>query len=177
MKKMNATQGFIQIYTGNGKGKTTAALGAALRAIGAGKKVFFAQFVKSQIYSEIEACNKYLPNITTKQYGNSCFIFREPAPEDAQAAQEGLKEVAEIIRSAKYDVVVLDEANIALHYNFFTVEELINMIKEKPQATEIIITGRNAPKKLIEVADLVTEMKEIKHYYQKGVKARKGIEY
>lgn len=170
-------KGYIHVYTGNGKGKTTAALGLALRAVGAGKKVYFAQFVKGKIYSEIDAINRYIPEITVKQYGRGCFIVNEPTLEDIQAAKEGLEEVGAVIRSGKYDVVVLDEATIALHYKLFSVEELIAVLQEKREETEIAITGRYAPEELIEIADLVTEMKEIKHYYTKGISARKGIEY
>ena len=169
--------GLLQVYTGTGKGKTTAALGLALRAVGAGKKVYFAQFVKGKIYSEIDAINRYIPEITVKQYGRGCFIVNEPTLEDIQAAKEGLEEVGAVIRSGKYDVVVLDEATIALHYKLFSVEELIAVLQEKHEETEIAITGRYAPEELIEIADLVTEMKEIKHYYTKGISARKGIEY
>ncbi len=175
--EIKTMQGQIQIYTGNGKGKTTAAMGLSIRAIGAGKKVFFAQFVKSQIYSEISFCNKYLPNIKTRQYGRDCFIYKDPTQEDIDAALAGLKEVSEIIESGKYDLIVLDEANIALYYNLFSVGELIGVIKNKPKSTEIVITGRYAPPELIEIADLVTEMKEVKHYYQQGVEAREGIEF
>ncbi len=170
-------KGYIHVYTGNGKGKTTAALGLALRAVGAGKKVYFAQFVKGKIYSEIDAINRYIPEITVKQYGRGCFIVNKPTLEDIQAAKEGLQEVGAVIRSGKYDVVVLDEATIALHYKLFSVEELIAVLQEKHEETEIAITGRYAPEELIEIADLVTEMKEIKHYYTKGISARKGIEY
>ncbi|NLH28699.1 MAG: cob(I)yrinic acid a,c-diamide adenosyltransferase [Bacteroidales bacterium] len=170
-------KGYIHVYTGNGKGKTTAVLGLALRAVGAGKKVYFAQFVKGKIYSEIDAINRYIPEITVKQYGRGCFIVNEPTLEDIQAAKEGLEEVGAVIRSGKYDVVVLDEATIALHYKLFSVEELIAVLQEKREETEIAITGRYAPEELIEIADLVTEMKEIKHYYTKGISARKGIEY
>lgn len=170
-------KGYIQVYTGNGKGKTTAAFGLSLRAVGAGKKVFFAQFVKGKMYAEIEVVNRYLPDITIKQYGLGCFIIDKPTQKDVEAAQAGLKEIKEIIQTGKYDVIVLDEANIALFYNLFTVESLIDIIKLKPEATEIIITGRYAPPELIEIADLVTEMKEVKHYYNKGVEAREGIEY
>lgn len=170
-------KGYIQIYTGNGKGKSTAAFGLSLRAIGAGKKVYFAQFVKGKLYSEIDAIIKFLPDITLKQYGLGCFIYNEPTQDDIDAAQNGLKEISTIIQSEKYDVIVLDEANIALYYKLFTVQELITVIKSKPETTEIIITGRYAPDELIKVADLVTEMKEIKHYYTKGIEARKGIEF
>lgn len=170
-------KGYIQIYTGNGKGKTTAAIGLAVRAVGAGKKVFFAQFVKGQIYSEIKTINEFLPSIKVKQYGLDCFIYNDPTQADIDAAREGFKEVAQIIASAEYDVVVLDEANIALYYRLFTIDELISLLLNKPEETEIIITGRYAPDELIELADLVTEMREIKHYYAQGVEARIGIEH
>lgn len=170
-------KGYIQVYTGNGKGKTTAAFGLALRAVGAGKKVFFAQFVKGQIYSELEAVEKYLPSITIKQYGLDCFIEKSPTEADIKAAKEGLSQVAEIIASGQYDVIVLDEANIAIYYKLFTAQELISVINKRRKNTEIIITGRYAPPELLEIAHLVTEMKEIKHYYTQGVEARKGIEF
>lgn len=170
-------KGYIQVYTGNGKGKTTAAMGLCLRAVGAGKNVFFAQFVKGQIYSEVKAIHRFIPDITIKQYGLDCFIYNKPTQADIDLARKGLKEVSEIIESGKYDIVVLDEANIALYYNLFSVDELIKILKTKPEETEIIITGRYAPPELIELADLVTEMKEIKHYYTTGVEAREGIEH
>ncbi|MGI6519554.1 MAG: cob(I)yrinic acid a,c-diamide adenosyltransferase [Fermentimonas sp.] len=107
-------RGYIQVYTGNGKGKTTAALGLTLRAVGAGKKVFFAQFVKGQRYSEVKAIEQYLPDVQIKQYGLDCFIWKKPTRADIDTAQEGLREVEEIILSGKYDVVILDEANIAV---------------------------------------------------------------
>jgi cob(I)alamin adenosyltransferase len=169
--------GYIQIYTGNGKGKSTAAFGLSLRAIGAGKKVYFAQFIKGLPYSEIKAITKFIPDITLRQYGLGCFIYDNPTQDDIDAAQKGLKEISTIIQSGKYDVVVLDEANIALYYKLFTVQELIDVLTTKPEATEIIITGRYAPDELIKIADLVTEMKEIKHYYSRGIEAREGIEF
>jgi cob(I)alamin adenosyltransferase len=170
-------KGYIQVYTGNGKGKTTAALGLALRAAGAGKKVYFAQFVKGKTYSEIKAILKYLPDITIKQYGRGCFIVKAPTSEDIEAARNGLDTVAEIVESGKYDLVVLDEATIAIYYELFSVSELIGVLLRKPEETEVVVTGRYAPEELIEFADLVTEMKQVKHYYTKGIQARKGIEY
>ena len=170
-------KGYIHVYTGNGKGKTTAAIGLSIRAVGANKKVFFAQFVKGKKYSEVKTIQQFLPTITIKQYGLDCFIYQKPKHEDVEAARKGFKEVSEIIMSGTYDMVVLDEANIAMYYKLFCVEELIELLKRKPENVEVIITGRNAPDELIEIADLVTEMKEIKHYYTKGVQARKGIEH
>ncbi len=170
-------KGYIHVYTGNGKGKTTAALGLALRAVGAGKKVFFAQFVKGKTYSEIEAVRKFVRGITIKQYGLGCFIIEKPTEADIQAARKGLTEVADILKSEKYNVVILDEANIALYYQLFSIDEFLDVLKNKNPETEVVVTGRYAPPKLIEMADLVTEMKEVKHYYTNGIEARKGIEY
>ncbi|HCC71716.1 MAG TPA: cob(I)yrinic acid a,c-diamide adenosyltransferase [Bacteroidales bacterium] len=170
-------KGYIHVYTGNGKGKTTAAFGIALRAAGAGKKIFIAQFVKGKIYSEVGALDKFLPQIKLVQYGRGCFIVREPVNDDIEAARRGLAETGKIINEGNYDMVILDEACIALYYNLFSTDELIDILKKKNEECEIIITGRYAPQELIDYADLVTEMKEVKHYYSSGVKAREGIEY
>ncbi len=169
-------KGYVQVYTGSGKGKTTAALGLALRAAGAGLKVYIAQFVKGMRYSEIDILDKLSDSITLKQYGRSCFINRNPDEKDIRAAREGLKEVREIMCSGEYQVIILDEANIATSYNLFSVDELLDFIRAKPEDVELVITGRMADPRVIEEADLVTEMKEVKHYYQSGVKARDGIE-
>jgi cob(I)alamin adenosyltransferase len=169
-------KGYVQVYTGDGKGKTTAALGLALRAAGAGLKVFIAQFAKGMEYSELKTLKRLSDSIVVKQYGRDCFIYREPKEEDKKLAQEGLKEVREAIASGQYQVVILDEANIATYFSLFSVDDLLSLIQNKPEEVEIIITGRKADPRIIAVADLVTEMKEIKHYYQKGVKAREGIE-
>ncbi|SHJ61096.1 cob(I)yrinic acid a,c-diamide adenosyltransferase [Paramaledivibacter caminithermalis] len=168
-------KGYIHIYTGEGKGKTTAALGLALRAACAGKKVYMGQFVKGMKYSEVKA-EEYLPNFRIEQLGRSCFIDRVPEQEDIDAAQNGLKKCSDILSKGEYDVVILDEVNIALYFKLFLVEDVIEMLKQKSPHVEVVLTGRYAPKELIEIADLVTEMKEIKHYYTKGVMARKGIE-
>ncbi len=169
-------KGYIQLYTGKGKGKTTAALGLALRAAGAGRKVLIAQFVKGMPYSEFKAL-KFIPGIILRQYGRDCFIEKEPLKEDIEAARNGLSEVAAYIAKNQYDMVILDEACIALHYHLFTVDELLEIINARPETMEIVITGRYAPQELLDSADLVTEMNEIKHYYQKGIQAREGIEY
>jgi len=173
-------QGYIQVYTGKGKGKgkgkTTAAFGLALRAAGAGLNVYIAQFVKGMNYSEFVSLKKLSEHIKIKQYGTECFIERDPRKEDVQAAQVGLKEVKEIMCSGEYQVVILDEANIATYYELFSVEDLLDLIRSKPEDVELVITGREADPRIIEEADLVTEMKEIKHYYQKGIEARYGIE-
>ncbi|MBZ4677202.1 MAG: cobinamide adenolsyltransferase [Anaerophaga sp.] len=167
----------IHIYTGNGKGKTTAAMGLMVRAAGAGKKIFFGQFVKGMVYSEVTLIKEQIPQIDHQLFGRKCFIKKDPAPEDYKAAQAGLRKVKKLIQSGKYDLIVLDELNIALYYKLFSLEEVLAMIENWPENIELIITGRYAPPELIEKADLVTEMKEIRHYYQNGVKARKGIEF
>jgi cob(I)alamin adenosyltransferase len=169
-------KGFIHLYTGNGKGKTTAALGLALRAAGAGKTVFIAQFVKGMHYSEIDAL-KSLPAIELKQFGLDCFIVNKPAQTDIDAARRGLEEVTVIIAGGKYDMVILDEVCIALYYHLFNNDEVLSLLKSKPEQMEIVLTGRYAPPELYEIADLVTEMNEIKHYYNNGIEARKGIEF
>ena len=169
-------KGYIQVYTGNGKGKTTAALGLALRAAGAGKKVFFAQFIKGMEYSELNSIKRLAPEITLKQYGRRCFIFEKPEPEDLAAAEKGIQEVRDMIQSKQYDIIVMDEINIALHMKLIELKDLLDLLEEKPPETELVLTGRYAPPALLERADLVTEMREIKHYYEKGVPARTGIE-
>nr|WP_320012495.1 cob(I)yrinic acid a,c-diamide adenosyltransferase [uncultured Desulfobulbus sp.] len=167
--------GYIQVYTGNGKGKTTAALGVSLRAAAAGLKVFIGQFVKGMHYSELDLLPS-LPNITLKQYGRGCFIYSQPTQEDYAAAQDGLAEMAQILHSGSYDLVVLDEINIALYFKLFPVEDLIEALKARAPKVEVILTGRYAPQEIIDMADLVTEMREVKHYYEQGVEARTGIE-
>jgi cob(I)alamin adenosyltransferase len=168
-------KGYIQVYTGNGKGKTTAALGLSLRAAAAGKKVYIGQFVKGLHYSELDILPA-IPNITLKQFGRGCFIYTEPTSEDYTAALNGLAEIDCVMQSGEYDVVVLDEANIALHYGLFSFDDLKKVIVNRPDHVEVIITGRYAPQELLDLADLVTEMKEIKHYYTRGIEARTGIE-
>lgn len=167
---------YVHVYTGNGKGKTTAAIGLAVRAAGAGLKVLFAQFVKGCKYSEIRALERFNEAVTIKQFGRGCFIVRDADDEDIAIAREGLNEISDDLSSGKYNLVILDEACIALFYKLFTVEQLIHCVMQRNDKVEVVITGRYAPEKLIEFADLVTEMKEIRHYYNKGVEARDGIE-
>ncbi len=169
------TKGYTQVYTGNGKGKTTSAIGLAIRAAGANLNVLFVQFVKGKPYSEHVALSKF-DNITIKQFGREGFIHSKPTKEDIQQAKEGYNFVLEAFEKDIYDVVILDEANIAVFFNLFSDDDLIKLIERKPDNTELIITGRYAADKVMEKADLITEMKEIKHYYKQGVKARMGIE-
>lgn len=168
--------GYIHVYTGNGKGKTTASIGLAVRAALAGKKVYIGQFVKGMEYSELKL-EKYLPNIEFHQFGRDCFIYKEPTKEDVMAANNGLSICRNILKQEKYDMVILDELNIALYYKLFSIEDVVDMLNNRKEDIEVIITGRYAPKELIDMADLVTEMVEIKHYYNNGVEARKGIEF
>lgn len=168
-------KGYIQVYTGNGKGKTTAALGLSVRSVCAGKNVFFAQFVKGMRYSELDVV-KYLPGMTIKQFGRNCFIYNQPTAKDIEAAEKGLKECETVLSSGTYDLVVLDEINIALYYKLFSLDRVLSMLDGRHEKTEVVLTGRYAPQELIDKADLVTEMREIKHYYNKGVPVREGIE-
>ncbi len=169
-------KGFIQIYTGNGKGKTTAAIGLAIRAVGAGKKVFMGQFLKSGNYSEMKSLKKMADQITVEHYGLGRFIKGQPSKKDIEAGMNGFKRVAQIIEKGEYDLVILDEGNIAVKYNIFSEQEMLRLFEEKPDHVEIIVTGRFATSRIMEKADLVVEMKAIKHYFEKGVKARVGIE-
>lgn len=171
--------GRVQVYTGNGKGKTTAAFGLALRAAGRGYKVFIAQFVKGMHYAELDSIEKFLSDhVTIKQYGRGCFIKGEPQQEDIDCARNGLAEVAAILQKGAYDVVIMDEANIAVFFELFTSEELIKAVEQRAPNTEVIITGRYADEKVCAFADLVTEMKEVKHYYAtENLQAREGIEF
>jgi cob(I)alamin adenosyltransferase len=168
-------KGYVQVYTGNGKGKTTAALGLALRAAGAGLKVFIAQFIKGQRCSEHLMLERFGEMITYRQYGRG-LIRHTPAPEDIAGAREAMREISDAVRSGAYDVVILDEVNVAVSLGLVSVEEVLGLIRGKPVAVELVLTGRNAHDAVMEEADLVTEMREIKHYYEKGVQARRGIE-
>ncbi len=166
----------VHVYTGNGKGKTTAALGLALRAAGAGMKVFIGQFAKGMKYSELDSLAIFGEKITVKQFGLNCFIRNQPEEADIKAARDGLSVISTAMSSGEYGLVVADEGNIATYFNLFSIDELIEAINRRAPLVEVVVTGRNADSKLLEMADLVTEMKEIKHYYNKGVQARKGIE-
>lgn len=170
-------QGRIQIYTGNGKGKTTAALGLVLRAVGAGKRVFFAQFLKKGDFSEIKILKDRFPEVVVCQFGNENFIIETPSEKDISDAVKGLETVSKIIADGDFDVVVLDEINVALYYKLFSIERVVEMLKAKDPSVEIVMTGRNFPSELMDMVDLVTDMRKVKHYYDNGVEAREGIEY
>ncbi|MCD6445200.1 cob(I)yrinic acid a,c-diamide adenosyltransferase [Candidatus Bathyarchaeota archaeon] len=172
------SKGLVQVYTGNGKGKTSAAFGLALRAIGRGLKVYVIQFIKGGFdYGELYIVDK-LPNLKLKAFGRGKFITETKLPEeDVKLAEEALTLAEKVVKSGKYDVVILDEVNVALNLGLISLKKVLELIKIKPHHVELVLTGRYAPDEIINVADLVTEMREVKHPFSKGVQARKGIEY
>ena len=171
-------KGLIQVYTGNGKGKTTAALGLALRAVGHGLKVLFIQFMKGNIdYGELESSKKLSPYLTIKQMGRETFVSKtNPDPIDIKLARDGFALAKKAISNEEYSIVILDEINVAIDYGLIPLSDLLHLLDTKPKGIELILTGRNAKPEIIDKADLVTEMVERKHYFKKGVSARKGIE-
>jgi len=169
--------GYVQIYTGNGKGKTTAALGLALRAAGSGLKTYFGQFLKGQKYGELKSIKHLAEYITIEQFGKDTFVHVDKATdEDIAMARNGLDKCRNAILSGNYDIVVMDEVCMAIRLGVLTDDEVLQAVDLKPENVELVLTGRYATKELIDKADLVTEMVEVKHYYQNGVSARVGIE-
>ena len=170
-------KGYIHIYTGPGKGKTTASLGLGLRAAGAGLKVHMIQFMKGRRYSEIDAVEN-LSNFTISQHGRDKFVSKEKTEQiDIDLAQEGFAHTKDIVKNGTYDMVILDEINVAVDYNLIAIDKVVKLIEEKPEKLELVLTGRDAHPELVKIADVVTEMLEIKHPYQEGVLARKGIDF
>jgi cob(I)alamin adenosyltransferase len=169
------SRGCLQVYTGNGKGKTTAAIGLAVRALGAGMKVFFGQFVKYGEYSEIAVLTS-LENLVLRQYGAEGFIMGKPAASDIAAAARGASDAKDALAGGDFGLVVLDEVNVAYSLGMISLPELLAIAAARNDRTELVMTGRGAPQELVEAADLVTEMREVKHYFNAGLKARKGIE-
>ncbi|MFZ5644341.1 MAG: cob(I)yrinic acid a,c-diamide adenosyltransferase [Bacillota bacterium] len=172
-------RGCLQVYTGNGKGKTTASLGLTLRSVGHGHKVFIIQFMKgSDSYGELESARKYLPGVTIEQYGLETFVSKEnPSKEDIELAQKGIKRAMDIVSEGLHDLVILDELNVALDYSLVKLDQVLDLINTRPPHVELVLTGRYAHEKVIEAADLVTEVNLVKHPFYQGVEARKGIEY
>ena len=170
--------GLIQVYTGNGKGKTTAALGIALRAVGHGMKVLVLQFMKGTLdYGESESVQKLSPYLTMRRVGRKSFVSRSDLNViDFQLAQDGFFFAKKAIEGKEYDIVILDEINVAIDYGLIPLSDVLNLLDVKPKEVELILTGRNARPEILERADLVTEMVERKHYYHKGIQAREGIE-
>ncbi len=177
MPEHKLEKGLVQVYTGNGKGKTSAAFGAALRAVGRGLKVYIIQFIKGGFdYGELHSV-KNIPNLKLTAFGRGRFITEsKPPKEDVKLAREGFELATKVVQSGEYDMIVLDEINVALHLKMISVDEVLKLIKSKPKHVELVLTGRSAPAQIIEIADLVTEMKEVKHPYTQGIPPRKGIE-
>lgn len=190
--------GLIHIYTGEGKGKTTSALGMALRAVGGGLKVIMIQFLKtSNRYGELKGANRLEPNLKIVQMGPECVrLMKDPAADkectgcmechvdpanprvsDLEAARAAIDFAEECLSTNKYDLVILDEINYTIEFNLLTTEEVISVLKRKHETVEVVLTGRAAPPELIELADYVTEMREVKHPWRAGKAARRGIEY
>ena len=171
-------QGLVQIYTGEGKGKTTAALGLALRALGRGLKVFMLQFLKGEDTGELHAGRLFGDNFVIQQTGLKGFIHRGKIdPADVHRAKEALKVAQDILSRGDYDLVILDEIIVALYFELISLHEVIQLLKARDPQVEVVLTGRYAPPELIEIADLVTEMKNIKHYYHAGVLAGKALNH
>ncbi len=170
-------RGYIQVYTGNSKGKTTAALGLALRAIGAGHKVFIAQFIKKGKTGEHKALERFSDLVEIRQYGTGFIRTDPPLPADIEAAMNGFRETEKLVISGDYDMVILDEINVAIFKKLISAEDVLRLLDMKPSHVEVVLTGRYADERIVEKADLVTEMKEIKHYFNAGVGARLGIEH
>ena len=178
MEKTKLAEGYIQIYTGSGKGKTTAAIGQAVRAAGFGLKTYIAQFMKEFPYSELNSLKHLKEWITIEQFGGDEFVYKKEPPGkiEIDKAQRGLAAAKAKMLSGKYDIIILDEVCVSIYFGLFSDEEILTFMKQKPENVELILTGRYCPDKLLDQADLVTEMNEVKHYYQDGVTSRKGIE-
>jgi cob(I)alamin adenosyltransferase len=179
MAETRLTRGLIQVYTGDGKGKTTCALGLALRAVGQGFQVFMVQFMKGRETGEVRAAAARLaPDLTLRPFGRPGLVkLRTPAAEDLALVQEAWGLARQIILAGEHDLVILDEINLALTFNLLDREEVYQVLRDRPAWVEVVLTGRQAPPELVEMADLVTEMRPLKHYYQAGVPARRGIEW
>jgi cob(I)alamin adenosyltransferase len=171
-------KGLVQVYTGNGKGKTSAAFGLALRAVGRGLSVYMIQFIKGGFdYGELYVVDK-LPNFTLKAFGRGKFITEmPPGKEDVKLARDAFRLAKKTVEEGKHDVVILDEINVVLELGMISKKEVLQLIKSKPEHVELVLTGRYAPKEIVEAADLVTEMKQVKHPFDTGYPARKGIEF
>jgi cob(I)alamin adenosyltransferase len=177
-------RGLIHVYTGDGKGKTTAALGLALRAAGHGLRTYVGQFMKGQEYGELRSAemlgtdDRGRPFLTLVQFGKPTLLRKEEASqEDVEMARAGLEAALQAMRSGEYQIVVLDEVNVALYFELLTVQEVLAFLDQKPPEVELVLTGRRVPQEIVDRADYVTVMEEAKHPFQEGVKARKGIEF
>jgi cob(I)alamin adenosyltransferase len=178
MAKERLEQGLIQVYTGDGKGKTTCALGLALRAVGQGFRVYMVQFMKGRDTGEARAAARLAPDLTLRYFGRPGLVnLKSPAPEDLDLIEEAWDLARQVIKSGEYDLVILDEINLVLTHGLLPLEDTLEFLRRRPPWVEVVLTGRQAPPELVEMADLVTEMRPVKHYYTAGVQARRGIEW
>jgi len=178
MTQKRLKQGLIQVYTGEGKGKTTCSLGLAFRAVGQGFQVFMVQFLKTDDTGEVQAAQRLTPNFTIQSFGVKGFPrLTDPDPETLEAARQAFVVARRVILAGEHDLVILDEVNLALAYGLVPLTEMLEVLRQRPPYVEVVLTGRSAPEELLAVADLVTEMVPRKHYWEAGVKARRGIEW
>jgi len=178
MTRKRLKQGLIQVYTGAGKGKTTCALGLAMRAVGQGFKVFMVQFLKTDDTGEVQAAQRLAPDFTIQSFGTPGFPnLREPDVKTLAAVREAFTLARRVISAGEHDLVLLDEVNLSLAYGLVSVAEMLEVLRQRPPFVEVVLTGRSAPPELVDLADLVTEMRPVKHYFEAGVKARRGIEW
>jgi cob(I)alamin adenosyltransferase len=178
MAKERLAKGLVQVYTGDGKGKTTCSLGLALRAVGQGFQVYMIQFLKGRETGEAQAATRLAPQMTLRYFGRPGLVnLKSPDPKDLALVREGWDLARQVLTAGKHDLVILDEINLALTYNLFPLDEALVVLRRRPPHVEVVLTGRQAPPELIDLADLVTEMRPIKHYYKAGVKSRRGIEW
>ena len=178
MAQERLPQGLIQVYTGDGKGKTTCALGLALRAVGQGLQVYMIQFLKGRETGEAKAAARLAPEMTLRYCGRPGLVnLRSPAPEDLALVREAWTLARDVLAAGEHDLVILDEINLALTHNLVPLDEALEALRKRPPWVEVVLTGRQAPPELVALADLVTEMRPVKHYYQAGVKSRRGIEW
>jgi len=178
IQRKHLDKGYTQIYTGEGKGKTTAAIGQTIRAAGEGYRSLIIQFMKEFPYSELKSLEKFKEFIEIEQYAGDDFVYKKELPDEKEKnkAHIGLKRVQEEFTKTNYDIIILDEVIVSINFKLIDIKDVVDLIKNKPANKELILTGRYCPKELIDLADLVTEMKEVKHYYTKGITSRKGFE-
>ena len=178
IQRKHLDKGFTQIYTGNGKGKTSAAIGQAIRAAGEGYRSLIIQFMKEYPYSELKALKNFKDYIEIEQYAGDDFVYKKelPSKDEKDKAVIGMKRTEEEFEKGNFDIIILDESIVSIYFKLIDENDVVELIKKKPANKELILTGRYCPKKIIELADLVTDMKEVKHYYTRGITSRKGIE-
>ena len=178
IQRKHLGKGYIQIYTGKGKGKTTAAIGQAIRAAGEGYCSLIIQFMKEYPYSELKSLENFKEFIEIEQYAGDEFVYKKELPDEKEKAkaQLGLKRIRDEFEKNNFDIIILDEVNVSIYFKLIEVKDVTELLKKKPENKELILTGRYCPQELIELADIVTEMEEVKHYYTQGITSRKGFE-